>query len=637
MVLCASFVGLGAPTVAQAQAEPAIHFINPSDFFGSGMPPVISAEDTGDGETRPEATTYRLNAWTKNAPSGAVVEFEFDAGLGAIPIGTAERVADDVFEFDWDVEQDVAIDGMYTLRALLFSGIGAAAEEIARDEVDVLVQGNQTDRSAVDLTYPTNAGPAGFYTNPKSGATNIMLDFLVGDPTLQFETAFFFYTVTPPGDEPAWKQCDVENSSPAVCNLESIDQGGGSVTAIGALATEESTTGLGDAAGDAVRVLPYAQNATTIFVEPATQRINSSEGDFGCSDSFEGFVVDQSGRPISNIPVDVHAEGPTDQLKFSNGDDATAPDEGHAGTEAVFDCGIAERPVLLDLQGDHNRPGLPDIKHEEETDNADNDDDNFGIFTVAVHSPTAGATQITFWADEDDDDFLCSQEPAVAASVGWDQEAPAPTLEQPEKTDCPIPEPPDPNQVPECSDGVDNDGDGETDHPEDDGCSSPEDDDETDEDDPRVCTIEGTNEGESIEGTDGDDIICGNGGDDIINGRGGNDIIFGDEGDDTIRGGPGDDTIDGGADNDTLRGGGGNDDVTGGAGNDAILGGSGADSLRGNRGSDTLRGGGGGDDLRGGRGNDTLRGGRGNDTLNGGSGTDSCRGGRGRDRQVNCE
>lgn len=208
----------------------------------------------------------------------------------------------------------------------------------------------------------------------------------------------------------------------------------------------------------------------------------------------------------------------------------------------------------------------------------------------------------------------------------------------------------------ECSDGVDNDGDGLIDFPDDPGCDSATDDDETDDVIQPTGPCQGFPQdsstpdpsisGRVIVGTPGADILNGTGGDDIICGLAGNDIITGGGGDDLIVGNGGADTIQGGGGKDTINGGGGDDAIDGNRKNDVIRGGGGDDTLRGNRGNDTLRGGGGRDTLAGGKGDDILRGGSGNDTLkgftgddvlNGGSGNDTCKPGKGNDTVTNCE
>lgn len=213
--------------------------------------------------------------------------------------------------------------------------------------------------------------------------------------------------------------------------------------------------------------------------------------------------------------------------------------------------------------------------------------------------------------------------------------------------------------TPECNDGVDNDGDGRIDYPNDLGCADVNDDTEDSEgtSGPPVTSgnCSGRNEGErsnnpgggqTIVGTQGDDILTGTSGDDLICGLGGNDIIDAGDGGDVVSGDAGDDQIDGGGGKDKLSGNAGNDSIDGRSKNDVVKGGGGDDTLRGNGGFDTIRGGGGKDTLQGGKGDDVLRGGKGNDTLkghngddilNGGADTDTCKPGKGNDKVSNCE
>jgi hypothetical protein len=250
--------------------------------------------------------------------------------------------------------------------------------------------------------------------------------------------------------------------------------------------------------------------------------------------------------------------------------------------------------------------------------------------------------------------------------------SPSPTPSEspvPSPTECPSPSPsPSPSpELPQCSDGIDNDNDNVIDFPDDPDCESPLDDSELTPIDPR-CNDEGvicgTDGDDMLVGTDGDDlIICGAGddvveagkGDDVvlcmggnndvaggggadsIDGGNGNDRCAGGGGNDTIDCGPGDDIIIGGRGNDVLSSKGGSDRIKGGPGNDRLRGGGGNDSLSGGAGKDVLLGGARGDRLRGGKGNDVLKGGRGKDVLIGGPGTDTCRGGKGNDKKKSCE
>ena len=129
--------------------------------------------------------------------------------------------------------------------------------------------------------------------------------------------------------------------------------------------------------------------------------------------------------------------------------------------------------------------------------------------------------------------------------------------------------------VAQCADGLDNDGDGRIDHPSDAGCSSSEDDDESDN--RRTCggfaddsrnQIVGTSGDDRLVGTPGDDIICGRGGADTLKGRGGKDVVIGGRGGDDLFGGSGRDDLLGGKGNDLLNGGSGRDFCAGGAGRD---------------------------------------------------------------------
>lgn len=187
--------------------------------------------------------------------------------------------------------------------------------------------------------------------------------------------------------------------------------------------------------------------------------------------------------------------------------------------------------------------------------------------------------------------------------------------------DTPPPPPP-----PQCSDGVDNDGDGKIDFPDDPGCESPDDDSESPDPPPPPpppppgCTIAGTPGDDIIFGTSGDDTICGLGGNDRIHGGAGNDTIKGGPGNDVIYGNSGSDTLYGGPGNDTIHGGSGNDDLVGGGGDDTLVGGPGADDMFGQAGKDRIN----------------AKDGRGGDVLSGGPQRDTCAADRG-DRKVGCE
>lgn len=661
--------------IAIAQSTPSIRLWNPSDFSGGEQttPLVVSDAKTGtDEEDSIIEDTYRLMSTTQNTPAQAVVEYELAQGdLISTTLGEGTRIGADAWEFNWELDGAMPVaDGEYTIRAILYSGTGVTASEVDRDEMDVFVRNGTvagaTESPAADISSVNNGDQVGFYMNPITGSTHTVftVEYSAGTTYLQV-----FYTTSDPGDTPEWKSCGgptavgTENNAPAGqrmyrCALEEEDQGGLGVTGLGVVANESPADPVRPAGGeydpnfnagsDAIRIQPYQQDATTLNIDQATVRADGDPND--CSPRIFVTALDQLGKPIAGIDMDVHARGPSDQLKFEvpgllteEQPDVKAPDKGHPATEYGWACGdLFGQDFATTEQGDHNLPGVPDVKHIESSGGTS----DIGRFGIGMRSDRDGTTQVTFWVDEDTDDQFCSSEPSVVAAIGWNVPAPAPAGETPALTDCPIPVPPAPDS----------------------GSPSPSDTGPSDE-----CTIEGTSGDDEIVGTQGNDIICAGEGNDTIDGRGGDDIIRGEDGDDIIDGGIGDDTIDGGTGNDRAHGGPGNDVIEGFTGIDVLLGDSGDDTLRGAAGVDGLQGGsgsdviqgGGADDvmdgqggpdvikgfngrdsvsggggrdiLRGMKNNDDLRGGGGNDKLIGGKGKDRCDGGGGRDKLRQCE
>ena len=261
--------------------------------------------------------------------------------------------------------------------------------------------------------------------------------------------------------------------------------------------------------------------------------------------------------------------------------------------------------------------------------------DAAGLVTVTVTSTQAGTQTVTATLTDD----LSGAEPGQVDECDRSANDPsgAPAGDCDDSVTVTWTNPPT-----QCSDGMDNDSDGEVDFPADRSCTSTSDDSETTSDAiPEICLEAGAivgDEGDNnLTGTGGDDIICGLSGDDTISGLGGNDILLGGLGTDTLNGGNGNDLLRGGADDDVLIGGAQNDFLVGGGGDDILRGSAGSDTLKGGRDADLLQGGRGDDILRGGTGSDFLRGSFGNDFLNGGRGIDTCQPGRGNDVERNCE
>jgi hypothetical protein len=194
------------------------------------------------------------------------------------------------------------------------------------------------------------------------------------------------------------------------------------------------------------------------------------------------------------------------------------------------------------------------------------------------------------------------------------------------------------SETPRCQDGVDNDGDGQTDM-DDPDCSSPDDDSEGDGDVPR-CQDGIDNDGDGQ--TDMDDADCSSPDDDSEAGTlaGGGlpricrkpNAIVGTRGSDRLKGTRGKDIICGLAGRDVLLGLKGREKILGHKGNDRLFGQRGNDRIRGHGGRDKAAGGRGRDKLFGNKGNDKLRSHAGNDRLFGHGGRDALVGGRGKDR-----
>jgi hypothetical protein len=193
-------------------------------------------------------------------------------------------------------------------------------------------------------------------------------------------------------------------------------------------------------------------------------------------------------------------------------------------------------------------------------------------------------------------------------------------------------------ETPRCQDGVDNDGDGQTDM-DDPDCSSPDDDSEGAGEVPRCQDgIDNDGDGQS----DMDDPDCSSPDDDSEAGTlaGGGlpricrkpNAIVGTRGRDRLKGTKGKDIICGLAGKDVLRGRGGRDKILGHKGNDRMFGQKGNDRIRGHGGRDRASGGRGRDRLYGNKGNDKLKSNAGNDRLFGHGGRDALVGGGGRDR-----
>lgn len=659
----------GSEVAFQAQTGTAIQFLNPS-----GHSRVVSSEDDG---------TYHLVAWVNVVPANPTVEFNYRDVVGVErSIGTANRVGtSNVFELLWNLDQAQVSDAASaTLEAVLFSG----SQSVASDEEVVEINDDPSTAQvpadeAVEILYPRNNAQLGV-NYPLRGAPVTIVDVVASggsnvapEPTEPVDPPTSYvkvlYTLNQPGTEPTWKECGIaavdstDGTLPerVRCEFESAADAT-NATALAAVANAtpaDPNTGESlpyeptfDGAGDAHRVTTYRQAATQVIVDPATQRVNPDESNaFGCSPPMFARVLDQLGRLMGGVNVDVHAFGPSDNLWFDTADypgttrDAKAPETGGHTLETAYDCEVAD---FDNEQGEHDKPGPGDIKHIESVAGTNNE----GQFGFALISGTAGTTYVEVFPDIDDDDVRDQNEPIGRAAIGWGQN--------------PAPQPPTIEIVPDSATGergecvrftayvggnqtttanIDihitgpdasvtfcNPGDASISRPPDTGDHTGD------------THTDGTRhiEGEAANGQFNFGVTSAAAGttqilgwidqtdDDVRNDEPSDEAVLAwtSATDCTLEGTPGDDTLPGTPGEDIICGYGGNDTLTGRGGDDTIRGGGGRDVIRGGGGNDTLKGGAGGD---------SLYGNRGRDALNGGRGRDLCRGGAGRDTTRRCE
>jgi len=407
------------PAAAASSLQPVqsatIAFLNPT----GGTSLVVSDQAAAD-------TTYRLLAWVDSAASGSVVEFELQAeGERPLTIGLASRDSD-TFQYLWSIPASIE-DGGYVLRALLFAPTVDGLVQVAHDEEAITI--NRSVQT-VDILYPTVGGRFGTHASGGNPAVGVVDSATSGGAG--YISAF--YTTSAAGTEPQWQLCGTESVAEAQDGVRCTLQGGVQGTAIRGVATTVDGTG----AADATKVsIPYHQTAESFVIGPAVYEVASySDGTFPCSAPITAELLDQFARPIAGANVDIHAFGPSDQLSFDTGTVAApgpvaAPDQAHGTLEAGYACGdvVGEMPLP---QAEHNSPAIADTKHVESTAGTS----DRGRFEVRLHSDATGSTELTMWADSNDDDAMVGEKNANAR-ITWnvgDDPPPEPTLSQREVT-----------------------------------------------------------------------------------------------------------------------------------------------------------------------------------------------------------
>ncbi len=410
--------------VGEAAAAPTVELLNPSDYMTVMR---ISDKESAD-------TSFDLVAWVGEVPPNPLVEFELATATTSLATVTGTKVATDTWEGELTIP-DTVTDGQYILKAILyrdFVGPGTGTDVATTQEV---VQVNAADvpppppSETVSMTYPDNGQGLGFFTAP-GGRANAVLEGVVSEGTQRVRA---LYTLSNPGADPEWIACgsgtpNAELGVRARCTLAD-DGPAARVRAVALVANQTPPPGdpvaAADETGDVHRVVPYAQVPSTINITPESVKTEVDQ----CR-SFEVTVLDQLGSEVAGANVDVHANGPDDQLRFASmagtSDAFQAPDKSHTGSEPTSKCAQTDAD---NSQGDHNVPGPglegADEKHIESRSGTGND----GGFTFVLKSGIRGGTLIEAWADVDDDDTLAVTEASGGAQVGWGVDPPEPEIQ----------------------------------------------------------------------------------------------------------------------------------------------------------------------------------------------------------------
>ncbi|HYO61294.1 MAG TPA: hypothetical protein VEU29_05295 [Actinomycetota bacterium] len=474
-----SLIAGGAFSLAQAQQSPSptgtaptIELVNPSDYEGT---PVLSDKDNNPGNDAsgddPNDEKYHFNAWTRNAPNNATVEFFIVQGSNQVSLGLAQSQGNGVYDLYSGIP-DQLTDTSADVRAVLYAG-----GELDRDEQPVLIndETESSDTEAVlmqgeyratneaetaEITYPLNGGGLGFFGRPdQAPAANIEVRHSrtgtagsAGNQGGGPENLRAYYTTSHRGTDPDWKVCGTESQTDSAegvrCQLTNGDRPewvtGVAVVTRDSESSETSPRNVGAMevrnAGDAHVVAGYSQTPSSVTIGSPTGSTPT-----GCSPLIPVTVADQIGQKIVGAPVDVHAQGPTDSLAFNTEDDEHDPDndnnpdpdpndqpENHA-TEQGRQC--SDQALAEENQGEHEEAGaLPDRKHIESTDGTDGN----GQFIYQMWSNSPGGTTMTAFVDMDEDDLFCATEAFGNGIITWGSGGPnAPLPSGPDVQSCP--------------------------------------------------------------------------------------------------------------------------------------------------------------------------------------------------------
>lgn len=436
-------------------------------------------------------TAYHIVAVVKDPPPTTLIEAYWQTGTAnEVTIGelTPAPGSPGTYELFWDIPSNIGNQPRGFIIVRLFEETPNGFEQVSEDSVQVRIAdrpvifaagGPVSAAETVELTWPSQGGPLGFYKG--AGAGGVWRTVVSGTASAATEPVppndpggngagqiRLFYSKTPPGVAPEFTSCGQGGTSAGgpngarsfniTCALQGTDTPS-RVTALAAVAMENhDDTGEGEPlysqeAADVHVVAPYMQRVedmtfdlTSSTRSDSDRRRHTAQG--ASNTSCLAYVVtakDLFDRPVLGANVDVHIQGPNDQLQF--GDDADPgqvssvyqnPQKDHS-SEAARDCDSAT--ANFGTQGDHNVPGGNDIKHRESTTGTGlTGSVGHGEWLFHVWSPSVGDTQITAWLDDEpvasdtakreaDDDLLGGSEKTDTNFAQWLPSAPAVTID----------------------------------------------------------------------------------------------------------------------------------------------------------------------------------------------------------------
>jgi hypothetical protein len=404
--------------------------LSPSNADANGPGTFLSDKDDGTD------TLYHFNVRAIGTGGAGVafvrVQIKPFHAVTFVTVGNATQVGTtDTWELKWNQTESGITEGQNgQVRALIQDSNGETAF---------------VPSEAGQLVHFDNSAPTAEITNPADGGT---LGFVNGTATMHgtasgdVDEIDGFYTKSGPTGVQTWVSCGSSNISPnpagtsewdVDCGLASGDQPA-QVQAVAVVPISDIPILRTQGAGDAHRVSTTALQPNSVVISPAGPAQTTSH----CQ-VFTLQVLDNNGANLSGKNVDLHVNGPGNNVYFASGakgeDGFTSPDfpTSHGSFEVTDACdknnaaagggsGTPTGPAQPNAEGEDG--GSPTTKHIEGTTTAHG-------FTFAVSSHSAGSSTIQGWYDVTDNDAndnpsqMCpasgaTVEPCGTTTATWD-------------------------------------------------------------------------------------------------------------------------------------------------------------------------------------------------------------------------